>query len=239
MTRTLLIAAAAAALLGGCGDNTKEAKLLTGSTAPAADSQAKASADTSKAAPHKTAKTMPDDAVHAAAKAKAPSVELSKFYTIFKDGAQIAPEGGKPMLLVFGQPADPYTQRLQKDVTENDSLAKAITGTVTPVYINAAENKLHKFMHNGDLMDVDTRTLISIYHLDATPTLIFMDEKGQSIFMVPGYMPPKQFEVTLQFVKEGVWKGKDRKNGEVYEALKTYYESHGIDVAKKNKGAAK
>jgi|GEM_PF-1094126 len=239
MTRTILIATAAAALLGGCGNNTKEAKLISESPAPAAHSESKAPADTPKAAPHKTAKTMPNDAVHAAAKAKAPAAELSKFYTIFKDGAQIAPEGGKPMLLVFGQPADPYTRRFQKDVTENESLAKAITGTVTPIYINAAENKLHKFMHNGDLMDVDTKTLISIYHLEATPTLIFMDEKAQSIFMVPGYMPPKQFEVTLQFVKEGAWKGKDRKNGEVYEALKAYYEAHGIDVAKKKKEAAK
>ncbi len=236
MTRTILIATAAAALLGGCGNNTKEAKEL-----PAAPATPQAVMAAPQEAPVKApaAKTMPNDAVHAAAKAKAPAAELSKFYTIFKDGAQVAPEGGKPLLLVFGQPADPFTQQLQKDVTEDATLARAITDTVTPIYINAAETKLHKFMHNGDLMDVDTKTLVSIYHLESTPTLIFMDEKAQSIFMVPGYMPPKQFEVTLQFVKEGAWKGKDRKNGEVYQALKTYYEAHGIDVSKKKKEAAK
>ena len=237
MTRTILIATAAAALLGGCGNNTKEAKEL-----PAASATPQAVMAAPQEAPDKAPAPkakMPNDAVHTAAKAKVPSAELSKFYTIFKDGAQIAPEGGKPLLLVFGQPADPFTQRLQKDVTEDATLSKAITETVTPIYINAAETKLHKFMHNGDLMDVDTKTLVSIYHLESTPTLIFMDEKAQSIFMVPGYMPPKQFEVTLQFVKEGAWKGKDRKNGEVYQALKTYYEAHGIDVSKKKKEAAK
>ena len=62
-----------------------------------------------------------------------------------------------------------------------------------------------------------------------------MDDKSQSIFMVPGYMPPKQFEVTLQFVKEGAWKGKDRKNGDVYKALKSYYEAHGIQGGKGKK----
>ncbi len=194
------------------------------------------SVDTHKS--QKETKKMPQDAVHNAFK-KAETIKtspkLAKFYTIFQDGAKIAPKDGKPLLLVFGQPTDPYTQKLQDDVTSNKSLAKAITETTTPVYINAAAKKLHKFMHNGELMDVDTKTLISIYHLEATPTLIFMDEKSQSIFMVPGYMPPKQFEVTLQFVKDGVWRGKDRKNGEVYKTLKEYYLAHGIKVGEPKK----
>jgi thioredoxin-related protein len=114
-------------------------------------------------------------------------------------------------------------------------LAKAIQKSTTPIYINAASAKRHKFMHNGELMDVDTKTLVSIYQLTATPTLIFTDDKAQSIFVVPGYMPPKQFEVTLQFLNEKVWEGKDRKNGEVYTALKAYYEAHGVKVGEAKK----
>jgi hypothetical protein len=48
-------------------------------------------------------------------------------------------------------------------------------------------------------------------------------------------MPPKQFKATLDFVKEKLWKGKDRKNGDIYEALKKYYAEHGVEV----KGAKK
>jgi thioredoxin-related protein len=217
-----------AILIGGCSGTTKEAKEIA--TPPAQHETA--APETAQAEP--TGAAAPNDAVHATSAAQ-PSAELSKFYTIFKDGAQIAPEGGKPVLLVFGQPADPYTRKLQDDVVTHADLAQAIRETVTPIYINAAETKLHKFLHNGDMMDVDTKTLVSIYHLDATPTLIFMDEHAQSIFTVPGYMPPKQFAVTLQFLKEGAWKGKDRKNGEVYEALKSFYEAHGINVSKKAK----
>ncbi len=159
---------------------------------------------------------------------------LSKFYQIFKDGAKIDPQG-RVMLLVFGQPSDPYTQKLQKDINSNPKLANMIKKSLTAVYIDASLQKRHKFMHSGELMDVDTKTLISIYHINATPTLIFIDKEGKSIFIVPGYMPPKQFIATLKFVNEGVWRDKDRKNGEIYMALKEYYKKHNIEL----KGAKK
>ena len=242
MKNITIAASLALLILGGCSSSsTKEAKILTEDKPVAAQVATEASAAVKAATPKVKAaqpapvKAQPSEAMAPKAPKAAPVAVLSKFYEIFGDGAQIAPKDNKPLLLVFGQPADPYTQKLQADVTDNAELAKAITDTMTPVYINAAAQKRHKFLHNGDMMDVDTKTLASIYHLEATPTLIFMDDKSQSIFMVPGYMPPKQFEVTMQFVKEGTWKGKDRKNGDVYQALKSYYEAHGIQVGKAKK----
>ncbi|WP_457607772.1 thioredoxin family protein [Nitratifractor sp.] len=230
-----LAIALAALLLAGCGEHKSEAKAIPAEQAAAPQTQAAPKAGATSSAPKSTAKSS-ESAAPAAKGTTPPAAELSAFYRVFKDGANIDPEG-KPMLLVFGQSADPYTQKFQRDVAENAKLAEEIRKDVTPIYIDARAQQRHKFMHNGEAMEVDTRTLISIYHIDATPTLIFTDEKGQSIFIVPGYMPPKQFEVTLQFVKEGGWKGKDRKNDEVYEALKAYYEAHGIHVGKKKEGA--
>jgi len=241
MKKITLTLSVIALLVSGCSNSTKEAKVVTETKPVAAQPDTKAPAQkpeaTAKTAPNTTQAPMPHDAVHQAAKTPkaAPLPVLSKFYEVFKDGAQIAPKSGKPMLLVFGQPADAYTQKLQADITDNPSLAKMIQDTVTPIYINAAAEKRHKFLHNGEMMEVDTKTLVSIYQLTATPTIIFTDEKSQSVFVVPGYMPPKQFEVTLQFFKEGAWKGKDRKNGEVYQALKAYYDAHGIQVGKAKK----
>lgn len=229
MKNITLALSVVALLASGCSNSTKEAKEVTKpavATQPATKAPAAAPA-TKTEAPQATTATHTPKA--------APLPVLSKFYEVFSDGAQIAPESGKPMLLVFGQSADAYTQKLQADVTDNAELAKAIQEITTPIYINAGAVKRHKFMHNGDMMEVDTKTLVSIYQLTATPTLIFTDEKAQSIFVVPGYMPPKQFEVTLQFVKEKAWEGKDRKNGEVYEALKSYYASHGVQVGEAKK----
>ena len=82
-------------------------------------------------------------------------------------------------------------------------------------------------------MDVDTGTLLSIYAVDATPTIIFCDKRGKTILIVPGYMPPKQFLQTMNFIQSGAWEGKDRKNGEIYEALRQHYLKNGINVTKK------
>ncbi len=233
MKRITFAISVAAFLISGCGNTTKEAKVIAEAPVPKPKAAPRATANTSVRQAPASRAGMPNDSVHQAVTKthQAPAAPiLSAFYTVFKDGAQIAPENGKPMLLVFGQPADPYTRKFQNDVIHTPSLAQAIQSITTPIYINAAAEKRHKFMHNGDMMEVDTKTLVSIYHIDATPTMIFTDTKAQSIFIVPGYMPPKQFAVTLQFLKEGVWKGKDRKNGGVYAALKNYYNAHGIQV---------
>ena len=211
-----------AALLTGCGESrAKEVKEEQSLQQPSA----MAAAETSQKRADAASKTMPKPAAKA---------EVSKFYTIFKDAAKIATDG-KEMLLLFGQESDPYTQKIKDDVVSDAALAAQITETVTPIYIDARGQKRHKFQHNGEMMDVDTKTLVSIYNVTATPTLIFADSEASHIFVVPGYMPPKQFSVTLDFVKQKVWKGKDRKNGDVYAALKKFYEEHGVQI----KGAKK
>ena len=210
--------------LTACGDSSTEAKLVSVDRNVTKNIVPKA----------KESKPKPFNPTLEKEKAKKESELLAKTYIIFKDGAKIAPDG-KPMLIVFGQNSDPYTTKFQEDVTSNNKLAKSIRDNLTPIYINASENKVHKFMHNNELMDVDTKTLVSIYGVHSTPTLIFIDESGKSIFAVPGYMPPKQFLATIDFVKEKKYLGKDRKKGEVYEALREYYISHGIEVKKAKK----
>lgn len=224
MKTVLSIVTLSLLLIAGCGENRTEARQIQEpAETPAVSASSSAGSDTQQEGKVEKAAKKP------AQNTAAPTVRLSRFYQVFHDGAKIDP-AGKPMLLIFGQSADPYTRKLQEDVGRDPELAEAIRKDVTPIYIDAMARKRHKFIHNGEAMDVDTKTLVGIYHIDATPTLIFTDEKGISIFIVPGYMPPRQFKVTLQFVKEGVWRGKDRKNGEVYKALKAYYESHGVHV---------
>ncbi len=214
MNKVAVVAMAAAVwIITGCGNSNTQAKEIK--ETPAKKTEA-------NTAPQMQKKAIP-------ATAPQNKAEVSKFYTIFKDAAKIAPDG-KPMLLLFGQESDPYTQKLKQEILNSDALAGRLKHEITSIYIDARGAKLHKFLHNGELMDVDTKTLISIYNIDATPTLIFADKEASHIFMVPGYMPTKQFLVTLDFLKEGLWKGKDRKNGDVYKALKQYYEDHGIAI---------
>lgn len=151
---------------------------------------------------------------------------------VFKDIAKIGPEG-KYMLVVFGTNTDPYSDRLKADIKNSAELTNMIKEKTSAYYLKAHENKRMKLYHEGDYMDVDTKTMISIYGVTSTPTLIFTDKLGKAVIVVPGYMPTKQFIETIRFMESNKWEGKDRKNGEVYEALRDHYIANGIDVKKK------
>ncbi|WP_456391877.1 thioredoxin family protein [Nitratifractor sp.] len=224
-------------LLAGCADEGRsEAQKIASAPANSQTVRAEAASGTSDSAAKATQQAASGRSRQApvADSSTKESASVAPFYRVFKDGASIDP-AGKPMLLVFGQSADPYTRRLQKDLEEHPDLARRIRADVTPIYLDATANKRHKFMHSGQMMDVDTKTLLGIYRIEATPTLIFTDPQGKTIFIVPGYMPPKQFTATLDFIKEGAWRGKDRQNGEIYRALKAYYEAHGVPIGGKKK----
>jgi thioredoxin-related protein len=149
----------------------------------------------------------------------------------FKDVATLAPNG-KMMLLVFGTNTDPYTDRLKADIQNSKELTKYIKNDFSSYYLKAHENLRHKLFHNGELMDVDTKTMLSIYAVTSTPTLIFTDKDGKAVIVVPGYMPTEQFIQTIKFMQSDKWVGKDRKNGEVYEELRKFYIDNGIEVVK-------
>lgn len=153
---------------------------------------------------------------------------------VFKDVAKVAPEG-KQMILVFGTNTDPYSDRLKADIKSSPDLSKRLKEEFSSYYFKAHENLRHKQYHEGELMDVDTKTMIAVYGVTATPTIIFTDDNGKAVIVVPGYMPTKQFLVTMDFMKQGKWKGKDRKNGEIYESLRDFYITNSIDVRKKDK----
>jgi len=172
---------------------------------------------------------------HAAKKIESgTTTNIADLSDVFKDAVTIAPQG-KYEITIFESDDCPYCAKMNNDILNSKELRNRLKNEFTTYSLNAAKNRMHKLQHEGKDLDVDTKTLISIYNVQATPTLIFSDKKGKSIFVVPGYMPTKQFLVTLDFIKEQKWLGLDRKNGDVYKALKNYYMNHGVDVIKKKK----
>ncbi|MEA2018045.1 MAG: thioredoxin fold domain-containing protein [Campylobacterota bacterium] len=153
------------------------------------------------------------------------------FYSTFRDPAKIAPHD-KSMILVFGANGDPYTMKLKEDVFDSKKFQNRLKNDFSSYYFKTTQNDRHKLFHEGEFMDVDTKTMILIYGIVGTPTIIFTDKKGKAVILVPGYMPTKQFMVTMDFMDSKKWEGKDRKNGEVYQALKDFYIANGIEVSR-------
>lgn len=148
-------------------------------------------------------------------------------FDTFQDSAKIGPKE-KYMIIVFGTNTDPYSDQLKKDIKNSPELQKRLKNDYSSYYLKAHENLRHKLFHENEFMDVDTKTMISIYGVEATPTMIFTDKLGKAVLVVPGYMPAQQFLVTMDFMMSKKWEGKDRKNGEVYQSLKDFYIENGI-----------
>jgi thioredoxin-related protein len=160
-----------------------------------------------------------------------PTIKIETKNSVFQDTAKIDPNG-KYMVLVFGTNTCPYCMKLKEDIFKSKEFQKRLKNDFSSYYFKTHENLRHKLFHENEFMDVDTKTMVSIYGVNGTPTIIFTDKNGKAVIMVPGYMPTKQFLATMNFMDSKKWEGKDRKNGEVYQALKDFYISKGIKVNK-------
>lgn len=152
---------------------------------------------------------------------------VSNASSVFLDNATIQPNG-KPMLVVFGAKECTYCEVLKKDIKETPELESALTKEFSTYYIGMDTLSEHNLVHETQTMKTTNKMLGEIYGITATPTLVFYDEKGQSIFRVPGYMPKKQFLVTLEFIKIKGWGEAERNSPAMYEKIKTYYAQNGI-----------
>lgn len=158
--------------------------------------------------------------------------EKLTFDEIFKDSTEIVPNE-KQMILIFGTNTDPYSDKLKEDISNTYELQKKLKDDFSSYYFKAHENLKHKQSHNNKVIDLDTKTMIMVYGIESTPTIIFTDKNGKVVLIAPGYMPVKQFLVTMEFMKTDLWKDKNRKNGEIYDTLKKFYIKNGIDVISK------
>jgi len=157
---------------------------------------------------------------------KMPSIKYD-LSEVVQDNSKIS-SNGKYGLIIFSSASCEYSNKLKGEILENEKLKTRLSDDFSTFSLSVDSNKMHSLDHQGEMSQVDTKTLTDIYGIQATPTLIFMDKETKSIFVVPGYMDPKQFEATLDFVESKRWEGVNRQTGDIYKELKQFYIKEGI-----------
>ena len=147
--------------------------------------------------------------------------------SIVQDNSKIA-SNGKYGLIIFESSTCKYCDQLKDDILASDILKNRLANDFSTYTLSIDSNKMHLLDHQGEMSQVDTKTLMEIYGVQATPTLIFTDKQTKSVFVVPGYMGAKQFEATLDFMDSKRWEGVNRKTGDIYKELKQFYIEKGI-----------
>lgn len=146
---------------------------------------------------------------------------------IVQDNSKIS-SNGKYSLIIFESSACKYCDQLKDDILGSDILKTRLANDFSTYTLSIDANKMHLLDHQGEMSQVDTKTLMDIYGVQATPTLIFNDKQTKSVFVVPGYMGQKQFEVTLEFMDSKRWESVNRQTGDIYKELKQFYIEKGI-----------
>ncbi len=143
---------------------------------------------------------------------------------VFLDTKFITPNG-KYMLLVFGKNGCSYCELLKQDIKKHSNLKDFIKAHYSAYYINISYSKMHAFKvgigKKSKEYKFPTSELAQIYEVNSTPTIVFANPEGKTIYELPGYMPYKQFLAVLEFVGKGLHKGISNDK-EFIEKLRDY-----------------
>lgn len=136
---------------------------------------------------------------------------------VFNNSSDINPNG-KFIMMVFSKNHCPYCEKLKRDIKKNQDLRSYIKKNFTNYYVNISYQKNHKItMKDGDstkIKTVGTDELSNgFYEIFTTPTIIFIEQNGDTIFEIPGYVQKDTFMKILQSVISEKWRGaKDKKD---------------------------
>ncbi len=105
----------------------------------------------------------------------------------------------KPYFLVFGANGCLYCDRLKTLIKQDSQIKESLKNNFSPYYINLSYSK----KHNVDFLnkEVSTTKLGQIYGVRSTPTLVFLNANGDTLFVYPGYMQRDRFMATLEFLQ--------------------------------------
>ncbi|WP_239056418.1 SoxW family protein [Helicobacter apodemus] len=105
----------------------------------------------------------------------------------------------KPYFLVFGANGCLYCDRLKTLIKQDSQIKESLKNNFSPYYINLSYSK----KHNVDFLNkkVSTTKLGQIYGVRSTPTLVFLNANGDTLFVYPGYMQRDRFMATLEFLQ--------------------------------------
>lgn len=117
-----------------------------------------------------------------------------------EDAAEAAKEG-KRVMLYFGQDGCPYCKQLMEVNFRQARIVDKMKKRFVAVAINIwGDREVHWDRSGTDGRAVTEKQLAAALKVQFTPTLFFLDEKGEVALRVNGYLPPERFEAALDYV---------------------------------------
>lgn len=132
---------------------------------------------------------------------------------VFLDTKNISTQEDKVTLLIFGKNNCVYCDKIKDDIKANDEIKTLLQSHFIPYYINVSYTKIHNLNFVDSKKELSTNALMESYvksPMRPTPTLIFVNAKGESIFELPGYMNADSILKILHYMQSRQWQDKSQ-----------------------------
>lgn len=113
-----------------------------------------------------------------------------------KDNAKIQSSEDKVVLLMFGSNNCKYCDKLKSEIVKDSTLQKLVKNDFCSYYINTSYKKTHLYFSQT----LSTQDLSEGFAIRSTPTLIFLNPKGELIFEIVGFMGGEKLALALEYI---------------------------------------
>lgn len=117
----------------------------------------------------------------------------------FKEDLAIANSKGKRLLILFTQDGCPYCNALVERNLAQKDIEELVRSKFEVVAINLVGDRE---VTNIDGKRYTEKTFAEALKVQFTPTMLFFNDKGETILRLNGYLPPEQFKVALNYLVE-------------------------------------
>jgi thioredoxin-related protein len=107
----------------------------------------------------------------------------------------------KMVMLAFHAENCPYCRKMELEVYSKPEIQQLISLYFVPAKLDM-EHPL-TFMYKGVVMTTDR--LASIFKVEGTPTLTFLNDEGDLVAYQPGFIQPELFKKLMEYVGTGVY----------------------------------
>jgi thioredoxin-related protein len=130
------------------------------------------------------------------------AIDIPKWFTEsfldLKEDVREAAKEGRRLMLYFGQDGCPYCKALMK-VNFGDPQIVAFTRKhYVAVALNIWGDREVEWLDGRRMPE---KELARVLRVQATPTLLFFDEKGELVLRLNGWHPPERFRIALDYAR--------------------------------------
>lgn len=118
----------------------------------------------------------------------------------YSEGMALAGAEGKYVLVDFWTTWCKWCKVMDTDTYSDETVQARLAESFVAIKVNAESDEAQGA---GDAPS--GRALAGQYQVSSFPTTWFVDPQGQKIAPLPGFMPPEQFVVVLDFISTGAY----------------------------------